>query len=796
MYKIGIVINENEVSHSKYADTLGIIKSALEECNQNGSKGNSYHFVVFDKFNIQKLFEAGEIHIMSFDGLVIATNALSYNEKIYNAFLKNKQSVEEFIDSNKGIFISSQKKLSNGGLSKKEFKSVGFLPELFDYYVFDRPEKFSSEGEVSVATENKIVSYPYKISDSIIKDRCENNQFMDHKYRSIIIPKHVNSYETLLCDKTSMSVSHEELGYIGGDRKVLLSSHYNKRVVISTMALDWANHAEILCNILTFITEDKPRTIFVKRENERAKNTIIDSYIIRANIANLPYRVIPEIELTQWAKAHGDTFIFSPNWQSAEIENIYASMLVKQSEYFTIYHIYKTNIESKNSHTLSKYSNFSSIDVMKDVVTENILGNYLYTSWNKSVWTYSYIFSLVSFFDIDIPIIVDKVYQELKTHFTKKEEATGKTELTGSYDNVFNATCKMLEILSCFEKKYSEITLHNSSYQLKEVIQQADKWIITKIETSLVFDQDICYSLLYLIKSNKYDSLKDTTKAKATQLLSQLLTSIIEEILSMRIENRSSVDLCRVHQTLCLLATRKVFPQEKTITYLDKIESILKERQDIYGNWKNISETSEITAMLLETYEARSNINIPVSTINILITKGVEVLYSEFNSRTNMWGDDLGTTAKAMYAIGMYDRVFNFAINDFFLDLRKNQEPKFEVVEDISIDRIGVFYQTIDTLEKEKESFNKKNLTAEKSVSTLSKKLSASKRLSLALFAALISLLFVVLLVFGILYLSYQETFFAIIGDWKSHLIAGFVGFVLSVILTVVFNSFGEKIRE
>lgn len=796
MYKIGIIINENEVAHSKYADTLGTLKSALDECNQNGSKGNSYHFIIFDKFNIHKLFETGESNIMTFDGIVIATNAMGYNEKIHNVFCRNKQNIEEFINNNKGVFILSQKKLSNGRLSKEKFTSTGFLPEIYDYYVFDRPEKFSSGGEVDISAHNKVLTYPYTITNAMIKDHCENNQFIVHKYRSLIIPKHANSYETLLCDDTSTPISHKELGYLDSDRKLLLSSRYNKRVVISTMALDWANHAELLCNILTFITEDKPRTIFVKKEQERIKSTILDSYIIRANISNLPYRVISENELDDCIKSSGDTFIFSPNWLSEEIEDIYAVMLTRQNEYFSIYHIYKTKISSKNSHTLSKYSNFSSIDMMKDVVIENLLSSYLTSHWNNSVWTYSYILNLFDFFDVDIPIITEKVYQELSTHFTKKDESTGKTELTGDYDNVFNATCKLLEILSYFQEKNTNIIDEGSPYKLGNVIQIADSWLLNKIDSGTVFDQDVCYSLLYLLKNGKYDSLKDSIKNKVTQLLAQLLTSIIEEIMSMRIESRSSVDLCRIHQTLCMLTLHKTFSTEKTITYLDKIESILKERQDIYGNWKNISETAEITAMLLEIYELRSNINTPTNTINILITKGIEVLYSQFNSRTNMWSDDLSTTAKAMYAIGMYDKIFNFAINDFFFDLRRNQELKIEITEEINIDKIGNFYQTIDRLEKEKETQSKKVMENEKSILAMRKKVSSNKKLSLALFATLISLLFVLILIFTILYVSYNEIFFTILGDWKSHFVAGFIGFVMTVILTAMYNSFNEKIRE
>ena len=796
MYRVGIVINENEVSHSKYADTFGALKLSIDKCNQNGNKGNSYHFIVFDKFNIHDLFNSSEINIKTLDGIFVATNAMSFNQKIHNVFCENKQSVERFLNRNKGIFISSQKKLSNKSLSNKNYSSIGFLPEKFDYYTFYRPEKYSSEGYIRISEQNKILMYPYKITSEIIKNHCENNQFIVHKYRSLIIPKHHNAYATLLCDDISVPISHKELGYINSDRKVLLSSRFNMRIVISTMAVDWANHEELLCNILTFITEDRPRTFFVRKKHSQPKNTIIDSYILRANIANIPYRVISENEINICTKTSGNAFIFSPNWLSEEIETIYSSLIIKQTEYFSLHHICEINNASNKNYKLTKYRNFSSIDLMKDAVVQNLLSCFLSNSWNRSVWTYSYILRIIEFFEFDIHVIVKKVFQELSLHFTKKDHTTGKVALIGNYDNVFNATCKLLEILNYFKINYFKTISDDSPYDIENVINLAETWMFMKIESESVFDQDICYVLLYLFKSNKYDVLDRDKKFKLTQLFSQLLTRIIEELMSMRIESRSSIDLCRVYQTLCMSTKHNIFPKEKTNTYLNKIETILNERQDVYGNWKNISETAEIAVMLLETYNIRSNIDLSMEIANTLITKGIRNLYSQYNQQTSMWSNDINSTAKAMYAIGIYDNIFNYAINDFFSELKNHQNMKVELTEDTNIYKVGEFYQTIDTLEQKNEELNKKIITDENSISSLKKKLSNTKYISFALFAVIISLLFIVILIIAILYINHNEIFLMIVGDWKSHFIEGFIGFAISAILTALIIKFKKILNE
>lgn len=782
MYRVGIIVNENEVSHSKFADTLETLKLAIDKCNQNGKKGNSYYFKAFDKFNIQSLFDEGENNIKSFDGIVIATNAMD-TERIYAAFLHNKKLLEEFINDNKGIFISSQKKLSNGSLSKEKFQSTDFLPDIYNYYLFDRPEKYSSEGIISLASENKILSYPNKITNEIINGHCENNQFIVHRYRSVIIPKHQNAYDTLLND-VSVPISQKELQYLQGDRKVLLTSQYNRRIVISTMALDWANHSELLCNILIFITENKTPTFFVKKESEQnTKNSVIESYIIRANTANLPYRVISEKEISEYSNFSGSTFIFSPKWTSKEIERIFDEMLLFQKKYFSLYHISKSSSDSVSDLKLSKYCNFSSIDKMKDEVIQKILSDYVSNSWHKSVWTYSYIFNLIKFFDINIPIIAKNIYEELFIHFTKKDEHKGIIDLVGSYDNVFNATCKLAEILSYLQIKYQEYVSKDSQFEIDEVLKKTDEWIISKMESDSISDQDICYGAIYLLSCEDYRAISDSVRTKLGQLVDNILIQTIQN----KINKTPTIVLCRIYQATCQLISNGVFTGKPSIQYIKKIESVLSERQDIYGNWKNISETAEIATILMDVYPIRSQIESPLSTLNILITKAIEILHSQFNSFTKMWGDDLNTTAKAMLAIGEYNRTFNFAINDFFLDLNHHQS-NIALMTGNDIGIIDGFYRKIDTLEKEKEGLVKIIIDNEKNILTSKKTLKRAKMSSLILVLMLFSILFILGLIINGIFTKHNLILLEIYNEYKPHFIAGFLFLGLTIIWELIFN--------
>jgi hypothetical protein len=674
MYRIAVVTNANEVEHSKYADTLRVLRTALTECNDAGRRGNSYHFVPFDKFNINKLFMSTESDLLTFDSLILATNSLSFDEALYIALAANKTRLAEFLMRDRGICILSQKKLSNRNLSNDSYDATGLLPEEYDYYLFDRPEKFSSDGEATVRSHDSLLRYPYAITNELIGSRCQTNQFMHHTYRSLIIPKYPASFVTLISDNTSSQILYDPLQYQDGDRKLLLSARH-KRIVISSMALDWANHAELLCNIVTFITERGPRTLFVQKEQERHTHGIIDSYILRANSANMPYRVIAERSLENWHHQPCDTFIFSPASEIAEIDEAYATLVATRTAYFSLFHIHKMNAAPPHKYALTKYSNFSSIDLMKDGVIRNLLNAHSINAWNNSVWTYSYIATLLEFFDVNEPSIARRVYQELGNHFTKGEEQRGGTELIGSYDNVINATCKMLEVLQYFRIRYGDAAISDGArHDIGTVIIRAEEWLTERLRSGAVADHDVCYCLTYFSKSGRLALLDAATIAALNNLFTQLLASVSEEMLSDKIAYRSGVELARIHQALCVIPESQIFTHARLLMYLQNIEASLVARQDPFGNLANVSETAEVTSILLEGYDARTRVDPNTSTVGQLLTGGIQALYTHFDPHTYAWGDDLNATAKAMYAVGAYDRRFNFAINDFFTDLRGTPE--------------------------------------------------------------------------------------------------------------------------
>jgi hypothetical protein len=433
---------------------------------------------------------------------------------------------------------------------------------------------------------------------------------------------------------------------------------------------------------------------------------------------------------------------------------------------------------------------------MKDAVIQSLLWSFQATSWGKSVWTYSYVVRLLAFYGVGEPNIARRVYQELGEHFTKVDAVTGKRVLSGDYDGVFNATCTMLEVLNIFTQMYDKPFAVDLPYELKEVIDSAENWMIQKVKSGAVFDQDICYCVLYLIRFGKFRALDRTVKTTLVSLFERLLEKIAEEVLSGSINGRSSIDLSRVYRTLCGLSLEKAVAQDKAVSYLDQIESTLRTRQDIHGNWKHISETSEITLMLLEAHSSRCNINHELTTVNTLIANGIVALHSQYSVNANMWADDIGVTAKAMHAIGLYDRVFNFSINDFFSDLKIHHESTVRMSEDLTKERIGYFYRVIDGLERNKEVSSRHLIESESGASSIRRRLSRTRYALASSLAMLVATISISGLFIGILYLDHKDILVKELGDWRTVLESAVAGVIAAVVLSETFRWFSKRFKE
>lgn len=705
MYRVAIIVNENEMLHSVYANAELIFKKALSSAYRD-KVDDLYSFEVFDKFNIKHLFGEDQSNLFTFDSMIIATNACN-NKEIYDELVQNKNNISNYIDDSAGnyhgLFILNQQKL--GGF-RENTEYIGFLSDLFSYKLVRRPENSSADGNVTInADYDLIVNFPNAIDNEIIARCCcgDKNQFMPHKYRFIIEPQTPSSYETIYEDK---SYTMDE----GRPRQLVLKSRIaNERVVISSVILDWAEHLEQLANIIIFVTEGIKQFAFIDKSSVHNKR--FSRYIKKARDYKIALKEYDETNidavfdgLTNEEKQlyPHSVFVFSNDWIEEEVQalwNKYANQLNKDLVFYRlINNAVSTDRELALVCSFSKSITNSHMFLSAE---EWLSANYLTAGWRKSIWTYEYVLCLYEHLLYKKVGYIDPIYSELLEHnkiksgtpadldFTKlRDENIFKNLEYQSYDNVFNSTCACCNV---FGKMYTiaqrnakiSIRHEGSENNISELIEARNRcgnWIAYKLNypdyRNKISWQDRLMAFVALYDSGYFSFVKEKNLDLYNLLVEEMkesnseLAKIIITVnrVDYRIDSSASVaDLSKVLRYIYVV--NKMIPDtilaEK---YVSEIERYLSSIQEYNGEWKNLSETAEMSIALSLRINYSWNYKC-TSIYESIINRSVNHLQNCFDYSKSCWLDDENTTAKALYAILLYDQIFNFTFDDFLVNL-------------------------------------------------------------------------------------------------------------------------------
>lgn len=286
MYRIAVIQNEVEMQHSGYVDSVPKYRKQDFDLRE-------HVFNRFSSVNIRELFIEGENYLLDYDCVIIGTNATSDGD-VYSILCDaaNKVILEKFISMGKGLLICSQKKLrEDPDAAENEYKArkTYFLPDPYEYKVISRPRKEGSDqGNITVFNHEPnniqkfLCSFPQIIDNNTILEHCTKNDFQKHFYRDYIIPLNDSSYFPVLQDKCD---TERNTLMVARPRK-------NEKIVISTMALDWAGHYELIENILYYLIIGIPTVAFVDKEEQPVQD--FQFLLSEAELSNIssPYNQV------------------------------------------------------------------------------------------------------------------------------------------------------------------------------------------------------------------------------------------------------------------------------------------------------------------------------------------------------------------------------------------------------------------------------------------------------------------------------------------------------------------------
>ena len=268
------------------------------------------------------------------------------------------------------------------------------------------------------------------------------------------------------------------------------------------------------------------------------------------------------------------------------------------------------------------------------------------------------VLSMMKKLGVDYLPVFPFIYEELALHFCKKNV------IDGSYDNVINATCKLLEILALVEPDIVRLTGSVfEKYPISKVKSLSADWLIKKLDIATISEFDLIYVLVALYRSGvaKGEGVQEKISQKAKELIAIYRKK--------GYVNYSNVALCQVLFLIKELVNNKSIPVDAAKSDADKIAEVLAIRQDELGEWRNLSETAEVSLLLLEIeMDSLKKQNI-VSCLSENINRAISRLYQAYDNKHYCWYTDINTTVKAIHAIGLYDQVKNYSANDFFNEI-------------------------------------------------------------------------------------------------------------------------------
>ncbi len=644
MYRVAVVQNEREMLRAGYVN----FAPRLKESPHLGQ----YAFTIFDATNIAELFGDGINSIRHFDGLFIATNATS-DSLVLASLQENKSRVEDFLQRGGGLFVGSQKKLSASVVGVRDrlldeedsrTGTTGFLPDLYEFGTVERPEAEydSGEGVISEYVDRDdngkrslLLRYPTRVTAKGTQARCESNEFKRHVYRSVLRPLSAGAYSSVFVDTS----------YSGPEARILLMinsvSESGEKLVITTIVIDWEYHEDLLVNIIRYITEGIPNVAFISKERvPYGDYDYIISSVMLSKLAHALYNSPNQIP-NELLEIH-NTFIFSPGWDEQEITTFWWKITssTRSGKRWSRNHrrVYYFR-EAADNLGLTQISNFSSVDLIIDNAILWLDSQFADGMWFGSFWTSYDVLAMMLELNVDVESYIQPVMNDIREHY-----------YDGSYDGVMGATCGLLELLISLSPNYvSEL---RQSSMAEQAIASTLTWVVENFPVQSLYDAQT--AVLTLSKLS-LDSLGAPFRAQYKKMLSEVQARRNE------LQIYTELDVCRKIAVSALFSDR----DKEAPALLTK----LKELQSPEGMWVSTKRTAFVVAFLLKEVVSWVSKNAR-SDVDQMIYAGVVHLRSKYDEVRGNWEQDAQTTAKALHAIGLYNRIYGYSTQDFFESIR------------------------------------------------------------------------------------------------------------------------------
>lgn len=635
MYRIAVIQNEIEMQHSGYVDSIPKFKKQNFDLQD-------HIFNRFSSVNIRELFIEGENFLLDYDCLIIGTNATSDGD-LYSILCEENNQIllSKYIKLGKGLLICSQKKFRSIEDNDELYKprETFFLPDTYDYIVASRPrDESSADGFVRIidgehnSIQKFLLNYPQVITNELISEHCQKNDFQKHYYRDYIIPLNSSSYFPILLDSDH------------GHRNTLMVAcpQENERIVISTMALDWAGHYELLENILYYLVVGIPSVAFINKGGRLSKEfEFIISESKLSKTSYISYRSLEEATNNgNKLNAFHTLYVFSPDYNEDEVSGFWDSFIKPQDRYIKLIYYKYINDEL----VLVNFSYSSYIDAQKKEVEIWLKSQFKEGLWGNSFWkTYDAIFALDNM-GVSVKSYLKSMFLQIDKHYQN-----------GSYDGVLAPTCGLMELEALVLKKeeyLSEIPNINDLYR------ETRRWLVQKYNGTSKYNQKFIVRSFY--NCGALDDLHQT--------VDEFKENLYQIALDGTVTDKLEIDLC-LDVDVCSVYLSSVGDKREIRNRIHESLANILSKQMQNGRWdNNLGKTARILVFLLK-HKKDPEFERSESDVKRSIDSGIIALKNSYQSSN--WEENIVTTANAITAIIATDANAEYESKDFLNQVNK-----------------------------------------------------------------------------------------------------------------------------
>lgn len=690
MYVIALIQNQSEMAHYGYADA----RPLLSELN--------YKSILYTADNIDNL--SHDLNRKTFDAVIFASNAL--NDKI----IRNTTMTESFrkildksLSEGLGLLILHQLKLA-----QIQDSNLAFLPStLNEILAVVRPknEKFA-EGSIDFlgSSQNHItLLYPNRIDTVELRQHAIGFKSLRGLYWHYWDNINLSEWDTLFVDNS----------YEPENRAILLvtKESSDKRIVISSLTLDWQKQRPLLANLLTYVIEGRHNTAVLS--DEKKADTAFDYLIRTIESRKFPFQKYFAGDSLDFLKKNlkdgvHTTLLLGPYVDPAKLDaefNLTIRNLVMNGQ-LKLLSIEKEGDQFRR-FSLSGRERFA-YRLLQDVelkIQAELKSGYV----DGSFWSTAETLKTVESLDQK-----SANYNELVD--SALDEARKDHDREGSYDEVFGVTCAFYWMRAFYlgtKSEYSKAT---------------ESWIRNNISNYEIREQALAY----------------TTFSELGTLIPNDKNSLVLILDHLSIEQLSEIDLIVFLKAALTIKHYKIMPA---------LVTNLNNNQNTEGAWVDLATTATATSLLIDTLEALKKdspiYNKVKPDIEKMIFKSVIHIQESYErSALNLkpngypWDGKASTTIKCLQAWLKFDELldlpvyeivealsrFNFQSNNF-----SSGKTALAVLEDMKIENKSLLEKFSELkILKEKYKANK---------TKLKETLNSKRKMSIILFLSLYTFL-------------------------------------------------------